>query len=188
MAILFKGSNPQFLCSILLFACSNMFLVTCTEFEVGGKDGWAIPSGKNDDQMYNQWASKNRFKVDDTVRFKYEKDSVMVVTAEEYENCKSSRPLFFSNNGDTIFKFDRSGLFYFISGVAGHCDRGQKMIIKVLELEAAHAHAPQSQSANENATTKAHVKGEAAAQMIPSFKTTVALSVLPLLGLLFVSN
>lgn len=80
--------------------------------------------------------------------FKYERDSVMVVTEEEYEKCKASRPLFFSNNGDTVFKFDRPGLFYFISGVSGHCDRGQRMIIKVLDVEPA---APPPQSANENA-------------------------------------
>ncbi|XP_027368802.1 LRR receptor-like serine/threonine-protein kinase GSO1 [Abrus precatorius] len=114
-------------------------------FEVGGKDGWVVP--KDNAQTYNQWASENRFKVNDTLRFKYENDSVMVVTEEEYEKCKSSHPIFFSNNGDTVFKFDRPGLFFFISGVSGHCNRGEKMIIKVLDLEAA----PSPQSANESA-------------------------------------
>jgi len=77
----------------------------------------------------------------------------MEVTEEEYEDCKSPRPLFFSNNGDTVFKFDRPGLFYFISGVRGHCDRGQKMIIKVLDIEAT----PSPQYANESAP-KPHKK------------------------------
>ncbi|KAI4335827.1 hypothetical protein L6164_014436 [Bauhinia variegata] len=180
MAVPFKTSNSLCLCFIL-FTCSNIFLVTCTEFEVGDKDGWAVPKEKSNDQMYNQWASKNRFKVDDTVRFKYEKDSVMVVTEEEYEKCGSTRPIFFSNNGDTVFKFDRPGLFYFISGVDGHCARGQKMIIKVLELEPAHS--PQPAKENENAT-KAHVKG-GAADSIPSIKTTMALFVLLFLSLAF---
>lgn len=88
--------------------------------------------------------------------FKYEKDSVLVVTEEEYEKCKASRPLFFSNNGDTVFKFERPGLFYFISGVQGHCPRGQKMIIKVLDIEQiTEAAAPSPQAANENAKSKA---------------------------------
>lgn len=70
-----------------------------------------------------------------------------MVTEEEYEKCHSVHPLFFSNNEDSAFKLDRPGLFYFISGIAGHCERGQKMIIKVLEP----ANPPQS--ANDNSTT-----------------------------------
>ncbi|BAT75005.1 hypothetical protein VIGAN_01279700 [Vigna angularis var. angularis] len=77
----------------------------------------------------------------------------MEVTEEEYEKCVSPHPLFFSNNGDIVFKFDRAGLFYFISGVRGHCDRGQKMIIKVLDIEAS----PSPQYAN-STTPKPHSK------------------------------
>ncbi|XP_057479146.1 early nodulin-like protein 6 [Actinidia eriantha] len=117
----------------------------CAEFEVGGDKGWGTPPSKND-QIYNQWASKNRFNVGDILRFKYNKDSVLVVTDEEYDKCKSSHPIF-SNNGDTDFKLDRPGLFYFISGVAGHCERGLKMIIKVLELESPPAQ-PSSDQTN----------------------------------------
>ena len=65
--------------------------------------------------------------------FKYEKDSVMMVTEEEYKQCVSPKPLFYENNGDSVVKLDRAGLFYFISGVSGHCQKGQRMIIKVLE-------------------------------------------------------
>ena len=79
--------------------------------------------------------------------FKYKKDSVLVVTEEEYDKCQPSHPQFFSNNGDTVFQLDRPGFFYFISGVTGHCQKGQKMIIKVLET----ATPPQSQ--NQNSTT-----------------------------------
>lgn len=74
--------------------------------------------------------------------FEYKKDSVMVVTEEEYDKCRSSHPMFFSNNGDTTFTFDRPGLFYFISGVSGHCQRGLKMIVKVLEIESPPPAAP----------------------------------------------
>ncbi|KZV20674.1 hypothetical protein F511_30648 [Dorcoceras hygrometricum] len=108
--------------------------VRCVELDVGGDNGWAIPSTKNQ-QLYNDWASSNRFKVNDTLRFQYQKDSVLVVTQEEYEKCRSSHPIFFSNNGDTLFTLDHPGLYYFISGVSGHCERGLKMIVKVLELE-----------------------------------------------------
>lgn len=65
--------------------------------------------------------------------FRYKKDSVMVVSSEEeYKTCNSSHPLFFSNNGRTEFKLERSGMFYFISGVLSHCEKGQKMMVKVI--------------------------------------------------------
>lgn len=81
--------------------------------------------------------------------FTYKKDSVMEVNEEGYEKCRSSHPLFYSNNGDTTFTLDRPGLFYFVSGVLGHCERGQKMIIKVLEPESP----PPSMSQNSTSTT-----------------------------------
>ncbi|XP_061365218.1 early nodulin-like protein 6 [Gastrolobium bilobum] len=178
MVALFKTSYPLFLCFIL-FYLSHVLLVNCTEFEVGDLDGWVVPKSKDNDEMYNQWASQNRFKVNDTVRFMFNKDSVMVVTEEEYGKCRSSRPVFFSNNGDTVFKFDRPGLFYFISGVSGHCDRGQKMIIKVLDV----VPATPPQLANESAK-KSHSTSEVAEIITPMSITTSTLFVLLFLGLL----
>ncbi|KAK2663561.1 hypothetical protein Ddye_002135 [Dipteronia dyeriana] len=134
---------------LILLSFLHLYAVTCTEFEVGGDDGWVVPKkSKDGDQMYNQWASKNRFKIDDKLHFKYNKDSVIVVTEDEYKKCRSSHPIFFSNNGDTVFTLEQPGLFYFISGVGGHCERGMKMIIKVLEPESP----PQSQNQSSSPT------------------------------------
>ncbi|KAL4584179.1 hypothetical protein LXL04_008771 [Taraxacum kok-saghyz] len=124
---------------------SSILTVHTLEFQVGGDKGWVIPHS-NDTDLYDQWASKNRFNVNDTLHFAYKKDSVLVVSKEEHAKCKSSHPIFFSNNGDTTFEMDRSGYFYFISGVSGHCERGLKMIVKVLE------HGNIAQSANQTAT------------------------------------
>ena len=85
--------------------------------------------------------------------FKYQKDSIMVVTEEEYNKCHSSHPILFSNNGDTIVSLDRPGLFFFISGVTGHCERGQKMIIKVLELPSPDSGAGHNSTDPSNNTT-----------------------------------
>ncbi|KAI4341486.1 hypothetical protein MLD38_026205 [Melastoma candidum] len=135
----------------LLLAFLNVFAaVRCLQFQVGGEDGWVVPKSRNDKDMYNDWASDNRFKIDDTLHFKYQKDSVLAVTEEEYDKCKSSHPMFFSNNGDTTFVLDRPGLFYFISGVSGHCERGQRMIIKVLDINSSSL--PPSSSASQNST------------------------------------
>ncbi|KAL6281530.1 hypothetical protein ACE6H2_018411 [Prunus campanulata] len=140
----------------------------------GGKNGWEVPKSKNDQQMYNQWASDNRFKVDDTLHFNYTKDSVLVVTKDEYEKCHSAHPIFFSNNGVTVFTLDRPGLFYFISGVSGHCERGQKMIIKVLEP----ASPPQSADQNEQ-------KNDAAVAMATISTATLMSCIMSFVGVLF---
>ncbi|XP_050376442.1 early nodulin-like protein 1 [Argentina anserina] len=143
---------------ILLFSLSaiQVALVNGTEFQVGGKSkGWEVPKSKNDQDIYNEWASTNRFKVNDTLNFNYKKDgdSVMVVTEPEYEKCHSDKPIFMFKGGDSVFKLDRPGLFYFISGTASHCEKGQKMIVKVLGSPAAETESPPpAQSATLNAT------------------------------------
>ncbi|XP_058083618.1 early nodulin-like protein 6 [Magnolia sinica] len=114
---------------------------TAFEFDVGDEEGWKVPPSEKP-KLYNSWASKNRFQVDDIINFKYKKDSVMVVNSEDYDDCNSTHPIFFANNGDTSFKLDRPGLFYFISGVSGHCELGQKMIIKVLGQTPAPENSP----------------------------------------------
>lgn len=63
--------------------------------------------------------------------FKYSEDSVLVVTEADYDSCRASHPVFFSNNGDTEVALDRPGPVYFISGETGHCERGQRMVVRV---------------------------------------------------------
>ncbi|KAF5468965.1 hypothetical protein F2P56_013072 [Juglans regia] len=186
-SLTFTFSSKLLLFMILCLSFNQFSFVAPAEFEVGGDHGWVVPKSKND-QLYNQWASENRFKVDDTVYFKYKKDSVLVVSEEEYEKCHSVHPLFFSNNGDSVFKLDRPGLFYFISGVSGHCERGQKMIIKVLET----AHPP-NQSANDNTTTDIPTQNNAAAaalvfdqNMNPISSPIILPFIVSFFGLLFV--
>ncbi|RZC76016.1 hypothetical protein C5167_000197 [Papaver somniferum] len=125
-------------CIIFIFCFHQYFtlVVHSLEYDVGDTKGWVVPQS-NASNIYNEWASKKRFQIEDSIRFKYGKDSVMVVSETDYKACNSTQPMFFSNNGNTIFKLDRSGYFYFISGVSGHCERGQKMIIKVLAIEEA---------------------------------------------------
>ncbi|PON44058.1 Phytocyanin domain containing protein [Parasponia andersonii] len=116
--------------SCILFFSLQSFSVVSFEFQVGGTNGWVIPPS-NDTKVYNDWASDNRFQLGDTIRFRYGKDSVMEVTEEDYKKCNSSHPNFFSNTGNTVFKLNHTGPFYFISGAFEHCQKGQRMIIKV---------------------------------------------------------
>ncbi|KAL2495959.1 Early nodulin-like protein 2 [Forsythia ovata] len=116
---------------LLLSALFAAVLVNSYRFEVGDERGWTKPTGK-DPESYNQWAGRNRFHIGDTVYFKYQNDSVLVVTSADYLNCNTSNPISKFEDGETVFQFDRSGFFYFISGQPDHCKAGQKIIIRVM--------------------------------------------------------
>ncbi|PIN17794.1 hypothetical protein CDL12_09531 [Handroanthus impetiginosus] len=114
-------------CFLQLLQCAY-----CSEFEVGERTGWVVPQA-NDTEMHNEWASTKRFKVGDTVH---------------YKECNSTHPNFFSNTGNTVITLDRSGFFYFISGAAGHCDKGQRMIVWVIAQDGSGGHASTSHASN----------------------------------------
>ncbi|KAF3444525.1 hypothetical protein FNV43_RR14217 [Rhamnella rubrinervis] len=140
--------NPMALLLLLTILISlQSFSAFSYEFQVGGTKGWIVPPA-NDSKIYNDWASENRFQPGDAIRFKYKKDSVMEVTEEDYKKCNSTHPTFFSNTGNTVFRFDHPGLFYFVSGVSGHCDKGQKMIIKVMSPDESSSHGGKSSAAD----------------------------------------
>ncbi|KAI6673011.1 hypothetical protein NL676_000917 [Syzygium grande] len=128
----------------LLFAAVMLWFATCSEawlFHVGGKDGWV----QNPSEGYNHWAERNRFQVNDTLFFKYEKgnDSVLLVTKDDYNSCDTSNPLVSLTDGGSRFRFDRSGPFFFISGIADRCNAGQRLIVVVLAVrDKTHSSAP----------------------------------------------
>ncbi|KAJ8442149.1 hypothetical protein Cgig2_015490 [Carnegiea gigantea] len=177
--------------SFVMFVCmifSLLFLHgTSIEFEVGDGKGWEVPPSK-DPHLYNEWAQKNRFVVNDTLHFSYKKDSVMVVTDTEYNKCESPRPLFFDKDGDTTFLLDRPGLFYFMSGVSGHCERGQKMIVKVLDVESPPAHGGPSQDANPSNDNNKNKSGASWLMLMgfTSFPSLVLL--LMIVGFIMITN
>ncbi|KAL2496421.1 early nodulin-like protein 2 [Forsythia ovata] len=86
--------------------------------------------------------------------FKYKKgvDSVLEVNKDDFDNCNTSNPKVKLEDGNSIFKFDRSGPFYFITANKANCDKGQKIIIVVLAVRTPPhaptptAHAPASSS------------------------------------------
>lgn len=70
--------------------------------------------------------------VDWHVDFKYRNDSVLVVDKEAYHKCNATKPISKYEDGDTTFKFNRYGFFYFISGNSNHCMDGQRLIVQVM--------------------------------------------------------
>ncbi|XP_057508894.1 early nodulin-like protein 4 [Actinidia eriantha] len=112
----------------MCFVCSSQ---AHFNFYVGGRDGWVLKPS----ETYNHWAERNRFQVNDSLIFKYKKDSdsVLVVNKDDYYKC-SKKPIQALEDGDSVFKFDRSGPFFFISGHGDNCEKGQKFIIIVLAV------------------------------------------------------
>ncbi|KAJ1280797.1 hypothetical protein BS78_04G260400 [Paspalum vaginatum] len=104
-------------------------------FKVGEERGWTVPSG-NGTETYNHWAKRNRFQVGDVLNFKYANDSVLLVDHDDYKQCSTASPVSRFTDGDTKFPLDRYGLFYFVSGVPGHCEAGQRMITRVASASA----------------------------------------------------
>ncbi|KMZ58846.1 Early nodulin-like protein 3 [Zostera marina] len=128
-------NSPAILISVTAFLALLLLLLPAFSlpFDVGDDSGWVVPNDHNDSR-YNDWASTNRFITGDTLRFRYrKKDSLMVVgTKKEYRDCNTSQPLYFANNGDTVYKLNAPGTYYFISGILGHCQDGERMIVKVM--------------------------------------------------------
>ncbi|XP_010525253.1 PREDICTED: early nodulin-like protein 1 [Tarenaya hassleriana] len=120
----------------VISSCQNL-CVSSSEYKLN----WVVPPANSSD-TFNDWASKKRFQVGDILQFKYNKDSVMEVKMEDYRNCDSSRPRRFSNTGKTRFRLDHSRAFYFISGMSGHCEKGQKLIVKVISPDPPTSSAP----------------------------------------------
>ncbi|KAJ8764813.1 hypothetical protein K2173_010278 [Erythroxylum novogranatense] len=117
---------------ILMFGGLLFGLAHAYTFRVGGRDGWVLHPRED----YNHWAQRNRFQVNDTLLFKYKKgsDSVLVVNKDDYYSCKMKNPLKSLKDGDSIFKFNHPGPFFFISGNEDNCKKGQMVIIVVMAV------------------------------------------------------
>ncbi|KAE9588563.1 putative cupredoxin [Lupinus albus] len=112
---------------------SSLSQVTATKYYVGGNEGWLLKPNVS----YNDWASKTRFIVNDTLYFKYQigNDSVLVVNKEAYDSCNTTNPIHNMQKGDSETTLDRPGPFYFISGKVDHCKQGQKLVVVVINSD-----------------------------------------------------
>ncbi|XXG79761.1 hypothetical protein AAC387_Pa09g0761 [Persea americana] len=104
-----------------------------TEFEVGGSNGWTVPTDSKALSL-NQWASTKRFQIGDTLLFVYQprQDSVLHVNKDAYANCSTASFITRFTDGRTSFKFNESGPYYFISGIEENCHKNEKMKVIVM--------------------------------------------------------
>lgn len=58
-------------------------------------------------------------------------DSVIQVTARAFNTCIVATPLLRLDDGNSLFNLTAPGYYFFTSGVAGHCDKNQKLAVAV---------------------------------------------------------
>jgi len=64
--------------------------------------------------------------------FRYANDSVLLVERPAFDACNTTAPLAAFDDDATTFALDRPGFFCFISGEPGHCEQGQKLVVRVM--------------------------------------------------------
>ncbi|KAJ0515168.1 putative Phytocyanin domain, cupredoxin [Helianthus annuus] len=126
---------PQIMSSSLTIFFSFFALISfvsaITEYTVGDDMGWRIPAA-NETELYNVWASRRRFYVGDSLRFRYTYDSLVIVDKFGFYHCDSSKAIRYYNEGDDVIVLYMPGCMYFTSGEAEECKQGLKMAVQVL--------------------------------------------------------
>ncbi|KAK8590011.1 hypothetical protein V6N12_024397 [Hibiscus sabdariffa] len=111
---------------------------TATYFTVGDDEGWGLGID------YNAWVQGKQFFVGDNLVFKYMAGAhnVYKVSGDEFQNCTvPSNNSNGSFSGNDTIRLATAGNKWYICGVSGHCQAGQKLKITVLN-GAAPAPAP----------------------------------------------
>ncbi|PRQ46346.1 putative cupredoxin [Rosa chinensis] len=97
------------------------------EYTVGDDMGWMVLPTPD---YYASWVSKYYFVENDTLAFDFPvgEQHVAFVTNEDFDTCTTTNPLWESPVPDEV-ALVHSGTFYFIGTFAGHCAKGQKVVI-----------------------------------------------------------
>ncbi|KAL1548941.1 mavicyanin-like [Salvia divinorum] len=132
------------MCKAVVLSLALVCLMSFSEARefhvVDDKASWQIPSFPD---AYDKWAQKNRFVIGDSIVFKYDRklDSVVEVSEADYKTCSRLHPVKSYDDGNTRIALDKSGPHFLISGADGHCEKGQKLEIRVLSAHHHHHHA-----------------------------------------------
>uniref|UniRef100_A0A0D9WTB1 Phytocyanin domain-containing protein n=1 Tax=Leersia perrieri TaxID=77586 RepID=A0A0D9WTB1_9ORYZ len=129
------GSVASFSVGLACLVSLMAAVASATQFRVGGSRGWSVPDANA--EPYNSWAGRMRFQIGDQLLFVYPKetDAVVVVDQAAYDACNTTAAVAGGgrfDDGSTVFTFDRSGPFFFISGNESSCRAGEKLIVVVM--------------------------------------------------------
>ncbi|KAL1543233.1 mavicyanin-like [Salvia divinorum] len=99
-------------------------------YKVGDSAGWTT-IGNID---YKLWSATKTFQLGDVIVFEYNPQfhNVMQVVHSEYKACNASSPISTHTTGNDSIAINTHGHHFFVCGVPGHCQSGQKLDINVL--------------------------------------------------------
>ncbi|XP_047308334.1 mavicyanin-like [Impatiens glandulifera] len=120
------------LCLVLLFAFPAPAIITgaAVVYRVGDSAGWTTIGNVD----YKLWAATKTFQVGDIIRFEYNPQfhKVMQVTHRHYRSCNTTHPIATHTSGNDSISIASHSHHFFLCGVPGHCQSGQKVDINVL--------------------------------------------------------
>lgn len=116
--------------ALVLVISSSLCFCQGAVYTVGDSAGWTTIGNVN----YKQWAATKTFDVGDIIRFQYNPQfhNVMQVTHAEYKACNASSPIATHTTGNDSITISTHGHHFFLCGVPGHCQAGQKVDINVI--------------------------------------------------------
>lgn len=127
---------------LLLVAVATLQLSFAAVYKVGDSAGWTTIGNVD----YKKWASTKTFHVGDIILFQYNAQfhNVMHVTHAAYQACNATNPLATFTTGNDSYTVSTHGHHYFLCGVQGHCQAGQKVDINVAGESSLLAPTPQA--------------------------------------------
>ncbi|KAJ0046887.1 hypothetical protein Pint_04127 [Pistacia integerrima] len=98
-------------------------------YKVGDSAGWTAMGSVD----YKKWASTKNFHVGDEIVFDYNNKfhNVKEVTHQDFQSCNAASPMATYTTGSDSITLKNHGDHYFLCGVPGHCEAGQKVDIMV---------------------------------------------------------
>lgn len=119
----------RFLLVAFVSACVVPQLCVGAVYKVGDSAGWTT-IGHVD---YRAWAASKTFQVGDTIIFSYSPKfhNVLQVTHDAYKSCNATSPIATYTTGNDSITITSRGHHWFLCGIPGHCQAGQKVDINV---------------------------------------------------------
>ncbi|KAF8388029.1 hypothetical protein HHK36_026695 [Tetracentron sinense] len=125
---------------VLFLVMAALRVSFATVYKVGDSAGWTTIGNVD----YKKWASTKTFHVGDTVLFEYNSQfhNVMQVNHTDYKSCNITTPMATHSTGNDSIAISRTGHYYFLCGVPGHCQAGQKVDIRIARASSSVAPTP----------------------------------------------
>ncbi|KAG6505518.1 hypothetical protein ZIOFF_037874 [Zingiber officinale] len=139
--------KPSSMASSLVFGIALLLVITSSEtreFLVGGANtAWQIPPNTTDSLNHLEVRSSKRLGA-----------AVLEMTRKAYLSCNRSQLLAEHKDGTTAVELRRSGAYYFISGAAGACNEGQRLIVVVMSPRPPRAAGPGTSTRKERGPSR----------------------------------